>query len=482
MSANSFRRWFALCAIAAIPLSPCVAADPTAPARGDAPVTVGPAAEVSRDQQIQRRLEPYSPANQTLLDRLHPTVAGMPANYSILTEAVTADLQTLYVVSNGAVDQNGNPGTYQPTAGAPSQILARRRVGLGGDHARLRLSDFTRMAAVMMPPPVVNPTTGKVYLALYGAQVTGTTSATQPVFPVMVLEIDGVSLQVVRTLTYKPFTVPTTHGTYSEARNAPRYLFMQPDWSAVYTLGAAPSVYDSGTEGSLSWSSLPAFVHKGTNYVQEIVEASGVRAAETAENWTFENGRPFFLPGTTRVLLSGFNKQTGTCAGTLEASMSPGSGLIPVRSLPYLGQVLGTIGSRLYVTNIGNVGSVPLSQLDSAVTYHRSLPSVSWVEDGRQRQVSFGVAAAVASPATGKILMGGDGGVFIYDVATNSGPVDASMIQHPVVNGTTRTKKFIRNMLGGSAVNKVLLRVDTSNSPVSGGIATVSTQYLPYSY
>src|SRR5262245_1264573 len=106
MSGNPVLRWFTICAIAAIPFAN--AADPPPATRSTAPATVGSPAEISREQQIQRQLEQRQ-ANPRL-----PIGSGMPANYDIIAEAATADLQTLYVVSNGAVDQNGNPGRYEP--------------------------------------------------------------------------------------------------------------------------------------------------------------------------------------------------------------------------------------------------------------------------------------------------------------------------------------------------------------------------------
>jgi hypothetical protein len=411
-----------------------------------------------------------------------PNLAGcMPANYPILTESVSPDLRTVYLVSNGAVDGSGNPGTWQPTGGGPSQILARRVVGANCDSARLRLGDITKLASIGTPRPVINPTTGTVYLAVYGAQNTAAATSNQPSFPVMVLEINGTSLQVNRTLAYKPFKV-TTPQVNSEAPDVPRYLFMSPAWNAAYTIGMYPSPFDAGTEGSIAWSDLQAFVHNGTKYIQDVVETSGVRAAETASSWKFLNANPHWIPGTNHVLMSGYNTQTGVFPGLLEGALNPASGFWPSRTLPYPGKPLGFIGDRLYVVQVGGIRSLPKSQLDTTPTFHLNLPTIEFMEDGRQRRVSFTVGDSYVSSATGQILFGGPDGLFIYNVATNTGTLDTSMILHPTTTGTTRTSKVIRAIHGGTVSRKVLLRIDTMTSPAAGGMATTTTQYMSYTH
>ncbi len=426
-------------------------------------------AQIQRLPLQKQQLRTYSP------------LPGMPANYPIATEAVSRDLRTVYVVSSCAVDGNGNPGTWTGSATGPSQILARRSAGSNRDLARLRLSDITRLVAIPTPRPVINPTTGRVYLAVYGAQNISA-PLDQPSFPVMILEIDGTSLQVIRTLAYRPFRLTTPQGTQSEAPNPSRYLFMSGAWDAAYTIGMSSAPWDAGTEGSIAWSNLPAFVHNGTKYIQDVVEESGVRAAQAAQSWKFLNANPKWIPGTNHVLLSGYNTQTGVFPGLLEGSLSPATGLTPYRTLPYPGALIGFIGDRLYVSTLASIRSVPTAQLDAIPTFHINFPTIQRVEDGRQLQYGYNFADSHITPAGDLIIFGGSDGLFIYDVRANTGRLDASMIQYPMTSGATRTYKTIRSVHGSGVERAVLLRIDTISSPASGGIGTSTSAFQRYAY
>jgi hypothetical protein len=194
------------------------------------------------------------------------------------------------------------------------------------------------------------------------------------------------------------------------------------------------------------------------------------------------SANPKWIPGTNRVLLSGYNPQTGVFPGLLEGSLNPATGLTPYRTLPYPGTLIGFIGARLYVVKLGSIRSIPTAQLDATPTFHINLPTIQRVEDGRQLRYIYTFNDSYITPAGDLIIFSGRDGLYIYDVKANTGRLDASMIQYPVISGTMRTFKEIRSVHGSVVERAVLLRIDTMTTPASGGMGTTTSAFQRYAY
>ena len=382
------------------------------------PIAIDPAAKLNR--QTAAALAASYPAD------------SLPFPLGAL--AASADQNTLWLVSSGRA------GT------SVGQVLVRYDRSLRRETHRVDLGAYTHTVSSVVPDPLVHLSNGKLYVAI--AQDNSATPDVRPKWQIVILEFDQATLALTRQLPLGAFQ--SRLGTSSPMLETPEALCgsaLSPAGDVVFTFGQYPNPADSKTQGSVGWMSLTDPSRKGIQYVQDIVQQSGVRAAAAATAWTFGNRMKNlqWIPGTQDVLLPAEG------GGMLRAGLSS-SGLWPRETLPELQgfSLMGWIGTTLYVTKIGNICTLASSALTAAPTVLRSLPSVEYVENGTTRRNLF-TGAPRCSTGT-QLFMAGLDGLWIYPGGMEIGKMDESMIQR-----TGERHRYIEDAMGCDRPGSLLL-------------------------
>ena len=383
-------------------------------------------------------------------------VVGNLVNYPIYTETASPDLRTVYVISN------------EKLADSQGSVLAKLDSRNGREMARIDLFEYANQsspsAGIALHP--TNPT--RLYVVvdqLYTETIAGVNIEQ---LRWVLLEVDTSSFTVTRSLYIGPLWTPIPGGTTYRPKKV-RALVLSPSGDAAYTFGVIQKAEDPGTEGTVAWTDLANWVHKGQDFIQDIVQNSGIRAAQLAQGWKFTDPVPCWVPGGNQILLRGFS--SGHVAHTLLASLSPSLGLTPVQALSNLDSktALGWIGDKLFMSGL-NISSISQALLTfGASTDLAGFPTVSYVEDGHDRLVVFTTASSAVAAAGNKIIFGGPDGVFVFHTDTNSeGAVDASMISRGMPINR------VECVLVGTTSGKALLRIRTINPHWSDAYKTYS--------
>lgn len=397
-----------------------------------------------------RRAIVPNPAARVNAQTAAARAASYPADslpFSLGAFAASADQNTLWLVSSGRV------GTSM------GQLLVRYDRSLRRETQRVDLGAYTHTVSSMVPDPLVHPTNGRLYVAV--AQDNGATPAVRPKWQIIVLEFDQSTLALVRQLPLGAFQ--SRLGTPSPMYETPEALCgsaLSPAGDVVFTFGSYPNPADHGTQGSLGWVSLADTSRKGIQYVQDIVQRSGVRAAAAAAGWTFGDRMKNlqWIPGTQDVLLPAEG------GGMLRAGLSS-TGMSPRETLPELQgySLMGWIGSTLYVTKIGNVCTLTSAVLTAAPTFVRAWPTVEYVENGTTRRTMFTGGPRCATGT--QLFMAGRDGIWIYPGGTDLGKMDDSMIQR-----TGEPRWYIQDATGCERPGSLLLWIRQLRS--AGGSTT----------
>lgn len=380
--------------------------------------------------------------------------------YPVVSEAISSDGRTLWVVSNGKV------GNYS------GQTLERFDLTGNQSTGRIDLGVYSHQVSTQVSKPVIHPVTGKLYLALDQVNSVGS-SPDIPQYRLMLLEVASQNLPhaVTRVLAFNAFEVRTPSGNMTKQPEKVHGLSLSPTGDGAYTWGNYSKIGDSGTVGSVGWVDLIQYKHNGIKHIQDIVSNSGVRAAAAAAGWTYMNiTSPPWTPGGNRVLLG-----SDQILGVLEATLSPSGGMTPVQTLSNMSTYtpVAWIGDTLILTRMGGIFSLNKNNLRSNPTFLRQTPSIEWVENGNTRRAEFTFGSVCVSQAQNKIFLGGRDGMYAFDLSNNSGKLYDDMIvrQFP--------SRRIESIVSCDTPNSAVLHIRELSG---GGIPDVKDEYRNFAY
>lgn len=256
--------------------------------------------------------------------------------YRVRDDAVAPDLGTFFVVGR--------------------HFVARWDRGKRQETARLTLEPYSQQKDTQVRI-ALHPQGGKLYVALDQVnQVTPENPAVAQ-YQLLLLEVDAQTLRVLRDLPFGTFDTP--QGAQVEKVYD---LILSQNGRAAYIFGLYPKIGDRGTVGSIAWADLAKWQVGDIQYIQDIVERSGVRACRDANRWPFRHPHPVLVPGTNRIFIMTDHNNPQVLEGTVH----PRTGLTPVSTIASLEgcRLLGVMADRLYYEERTNVRSLPLSNLE----------------------------------------------------------------------------------------------------------------------
>lgn len=382
-------------------------------------------------------------------------------DYPIQTEAAHPDFSNVYVVSSGKLSNT------------QGQVLAKWSMTTGQETARIDLHAYANQISTQVCLALHPTDSSKLYAVLDQVNSPTNPPTGKPQYQLILIEVNTTTFTVTRTLEFGAFPISTPTGSMTEQPQKVRGFYLSSDGNQAYTIGIYPKIADVGTEGSIFWSDLLNWNHNGQGFIQDIVDSSGVRAAENAEQWKFLNTKITGIPGSSHALLTGQDEAQNT--GILEVSLG-GNAVIPIQTLSNLfGYTpIGWISDSLYVVALGNIQSIDKSMLNdpnAVPTHHTVVPTVEYDEpNGNHRRYQYTWGSHVIAEQAKKIICGGRDGVFIYDANTNSNTLDDSMISH------SDPKYYVMRVLSGNQSGKVLLRIQ------EGWSGPVKNRFVEYAY
>ncbi len=378
-----------------------------------------------------RPIRPTLPKKQLELPQLRAN-PQMNVPYYVIDDVATGDLQTVFVVA--------------------SHFVARWDRRRGRQTHRLDLKPYSHQTDTQVRI-ALDPRGTTLYVALDQVNSPSAEAPDVPQYQLLLLAVDAQRLRVRRQMPFGAFDTPS--GAQPEKVYA---LTISSDGKAAYTFGFYPKVGDSGTVGSIAWSDLAAWKHGDIQYIQDIVERSGVRVARDAEKWKFRHAKPVFLSTGRMLILSDH-----TDGGVLEGSVNSRSGLRPMRTIAALAGCTphGLMDGRLcYEDKHGNVRSLPTDGLAGEGTFHFPSPG----------------GDLVLSHSDKRVLVGGRQGLWIYDAAAGK---------------SDRREEFSQEAMQGAKVVKlhagrqpgqVLVRLSKRASGEQGGRVQSTASYVLFDY
>lgn len=333
--------------------------------------------------------------------------------YSVRSEVVTGDLQTIFVVS--------------------SHFIARLDYKSLKETARLQLKPYSKQRETQVQI-ALHPNERYLYVALDQVNKVTAENPRIPQHQLLILEVDARTLRVKRIMPFGKFDSPSGRSEPEKVYD----LILSHDGRTAYTFGFYPKVGDSETVGSISWSDLATWTHGDTQYIQDIVQKSNIRAAIDAARWPFRHPYPFLMPRSDRILIS-----TDRKGSILEGWVHPSVGFTPIKTISNLNKCkpLCVIGTKLYMVDPhDNLAYVNSTNLNGEITAFFPFPS-------NKSSVAF-------SKSTNKVLFGGEKGLMVVDLSTKKYKKYEQLNRKSLDNGE------IKKLYTGNYRNKVLIKVN----------------------